>query len=282
MGHGGIQYPEMLKGKAILLCSVAYPYPVYVALPHMPDALGLIDIGWIFLSITDSKSFCIFLPATSMTIPRGICPPFLIPLLPLVADDYDLVVFDLIKLPHPHPFECRGSLAAELYEHIFLPYPLTFKCRTVGNRYGGLFHSDFQSSHLDCLLHDLGVVKLLINLFIGTHTGGMYDRHIGITHCRESHINCTCSCGPFDVIKGTQHYGKGKDPVFLVLQMILEVSGFFAAKYEGCPDCPVKGIKGMFGVRAKRDDPCIPAQFNTLSQQLFRNASYPWTDLKGR
>src|SRR5512139_513388 len=135
----------MLQGKAVLLCLVAYPDPVYVSLAHMPESLSLIEV---VMDLPFDNGFEVLLHLSACYVDHHTHrhhPTFFEPLLPVLADDYDLVVFDLLKLFGSDPLKRRCSLTAELDKHIFLTNPFSFKGGTVGHRNRRLFNDDLET-----------------------------------------------------------------------------------------------------------------------------------------
>ena len=131
MAHNIMYYANVFKCNSILISLITDPHPRNIALAHMPEALGFIDIVMEF-SFNNCLKILLHLPAGNIYYnSQRHYSAFFISFLYISTYYGYFAVFDFIKFFCPHPFKGRRALSAELNEHVFLPDSLTLKCRAV-------------------------------------------------------------------------------------------------------------------------------------------------------
>jgi hypothetical protein len=269
VGHRVEQVADVLEREPGVLGVLADAHPVDVALAHVPDALGLVEVP-VDLALDDRLEVLLHLAAGALDqdTERHLA-ALLVALLGVLADDDDLVVLDLVHLAHVGPLEGRRALPAELDEGVLLADALALEGRPEGHRDRRFLDDDLQPAQLDRLLDDLAVVQLLLDLLVGADAGRVDNRDVGVRDRREAHVDRAGAGHPLDVVEGPEHDREREDPVLLVEQVLLEVARLLAAEDQRGPDRPVRGVERVLGVGAERDDAGVPAELDAAAQQLL-------------
>ena len=263
------QVADVLEREAGVLGVLADAHPVDVALAHVPDALGLVEVA-VDLALDDRLEVLLHLAAGALDEdPERQLAALLVALLGVLADDDDLVVLDLVHLAHVRPLEGGRALAAELDEGVLLADALALEGRAEGHRDRRLLDDDLQAAQLDRLLHDLAVVEFLLDLLVGADARRVDDRDVRVGDRREAHVDDAGAGRPDDVVEGPKHDGEGEDPVLLVEQVVLEGAGLLATEDERGADSPVGGVEDVLGVGTERHDARVPAELDATAQQLL-------------